>query len=40
MSDQESGGETANNHLDKIKPKDLVMFSPKARQVIAKVTST
>ena len=38
MSDNnESGGETASNHLEKIKPKDLIMFSPKTRQIIAKV---
>ncbi len=31
-----SAGQTANNFLEKIKPKDLVMFSPQARSIIAK----
>lgn len=29
-------GETANNYLEKISPKDLVMFSDKTRKIIAK----
>jgi len=33
----ESGGETVSNYLEKIKPKDLIMFSTKTRQIIAKV---
>ena len=32
-----STGETARNFLEKITPKDLVMFSPATRKVIAKV---
>ena len=33
----ESGGETASNYLDKIKPKDLIMFSAKTRKITRKV---
>jgi len=32
-----SSGETITNYLEKIKPKDLIMFSPKTREIIAKV---
>jgi hypothetical protein len=32
-----STGETAGNYLEKITPKDLVMFSPATRKIIAKV---
>ena len=32
-----STGETAGNFIDKITPKDLVMFSPATRKIIAKV---
>ena len=33
----ESTGETSRNYLDKVTPKDLVMFSPATRKIIAKV---
>ena len=32
-----STGETAGNYIEKITPKDLVMFSPATRKIIAKV---
>jgi len=33
-----STGETSGNYLEKITPKDLVMFSPATRKIIAKVS--
>lgn len=35
----ESGGETTSSYLEKIRPKDLVMFSSKTREIIAKVSN-
>ncbi|CAF0708432.1 unnamed protein product [Brachionus calyciflorus] len=36
MSEETSTGETSQSFLEKITPKDLVMFSPQTRKVIAK----
>jgi len=38
MSKTEDTGETTSNYLEKVTPKDLVMFSSKTRSVIAQVT--
>jgi len=37
MSKTDDTGETTSNYLEKITPKDLVMFSSKTRKAIAQV---